>query len=166
MGRILAECWGWLWLVVGLGTLIVPFFGQPAFCHHHFVIWVGGGGGGASQSLVRIYGPARSPSGRQNRILGTTLATHNDQISNVILFGYSVRGRLPHGSKFVTQDRSGVISKREINEKMSPMVGGFEWDDADADGQMEFDEFVQTMNTLPPSKHFTCLLWAKTQCPG
>jgi|UniRef100_A0A7S4LCC0 Ca2+-binding EF-hand superfamily protein len=67
---------------------------------------------------------------------------------------------------FIDADRSGVISKREINEKMSPMVGGFEWDDADADGQMEFDEFVQTMNTLPPSKHFTCLLWAKTQCPG
>uniref|UniRef100_A0A6T2CJ65 EF-hand domain-containing protein n=1 Tax=Eutreptiella gymnastica TaxID=73025 RepID=A0A6T2CJ65_9EUGL len=67
---------------------------------------------------------------------------------------------------FVDEDKNGLITQREITDKMSHMVGPFDWEDVNADGAMDFHEFVSCMLALPKSKRFTCLLWAMHECPN
>ena len=59
------------------------------------------------------------------------------------------------------QDNSGVLEKRDIEVKMTEMLGNFSWQD-DGDGTMDTHEFVGAMAHMSPSVRMTAIMYAKT----
>jgi Ca2+-binding EF-hand superfamily protein len=61
----------------------------------------------------------------------------------------------------IDQDNSGVLEKRDIEVKMTEMLGNFSWQD-DGDGTMDTHEFVGAMAHMSPSVRMTAIMYAKT----
>ena len=52
---------------------------------------------------------------------------------------------------------------KELTEKMSKMLGKFDWEDKDHDGKVNFVEFADIMDKIDPAIRYNAISWSR-QC--